>query len=53
MLVQQLQVPLSIAAIPFMARLAENSFNNLSQGLWNTAVSMGMTNWQFISKVCA
>src|SRR5690606_27542452 len=44
-------VPLSIAAIPFMARLAENSFNNLSQGLWDTAVSMGMTNWQFISKV--
>ena len=34
-----------------MARLAENSFNNLSQGLWDTAVSMGMTNWQFISKV--
>lgn len=44
-------VPLSIAAIPFMARLAENSFNNLSQGLWDTSVSMGMTNRQFIFKV--
>lgn len=44
-------VPLSIAAIPFMARLAENSFNNLSQGLWDTSVSMGMTNKQFVLKV--
>ncbi|PNR93379.1 methionine ABC transporter permease [Petrotoga sp. 9PWA.NaAc.5.4] len=44
-------VPLSIAAIPFMARLAENSFNNLSDGLWDTSVSMGMTNSQFIFKV--
>ncbi|RAO99088.1 methionine ABC transporter permease [Petrotoga sp. 9PW.55.5.1] len=44
-------VPLSIAAIPFMARLAENSFNNLSQGLWDTSVSMGMTNRQFVLKV--
>jgi D-methionine transport system permease protein len=44
-------VPLSIAAIPFMARLAENSFNNLSQGLWDTSVSMGMTNRQFVFKV--
>ncbi|PNR93228.1 methionine ABC transporter permease [Petrotoga sp. HWH.PT.55.6.1] len=44
-------VPLSIAAIPFMARLAETSFNNLSQGLLDTSVSMGMTNSQFIFKV--
>jgi D-methionine transport system permease protein len=44
-------VPLSIAAIPFMARLAETSFNNLSQGLLDTSVSMGMTNKQFILKV--
>ncbi|MBL5980857.1 methionine ABC transporter permease [Petrotoga sp. 8T1HF07.NaAc.6.1] len=44
-------VPLSIAAIPFMARLAETSFNNLSQGLLDTSVSMGMTNRQFIFKV--
>ncbi len=44
-------VPLSIAAIPFMARLAETSFNNLSQGLLDTSVSMGMTNRQFILKV--
>ncbi len=44
-------VPLSIAAIPFMARLAETSFNNLSQGLLDTSISMGMTNRQFILKV--
>jgi len=44
-------VPLSIAAIPFMARLAETSFNNLPQGLLDTSVSMGMTNRQFILKV--
>jgi len=42
---------LTIAAIPFMARLAENSFNNLPSGIVDSARSMGMTNWQFVNKV--
>ncbi|MDN5343874.1 MAG: D-methionine transport system permease protein [Oceanotoga sp.] len=44
-------VSLSIAAIPFMARLSENSFNNLTSGLWDTSISMGLTNSQFITKI--
>ncbi len=42
---------LTIAAIPFMARLAENSFNTLPSGIIDSARSLGATNWQFISKV--
>jgi D-methionine transport system permease protein len=44
-------VALSIAAIPFMGRLAENSFNNLSQGLIDTATVLGMNKRQFIFKI--
>ncbi|HQI79460.1 MAG TPA: ABC transporter permease subunit, partial [Petrotogaceae bacterium] len=44
-------VSLSIAAIPFMARLCENSFNSLSHEMLDTASSMGMTTWQLITKV--
>lgn len=42
---------LTIAAVPFMARLAENSFNNLPGGIVDSSKSMGMSNWQFVSKV--
>jgi D-methionine transport system permease protein len=34
-----------------MARLSENSFNNLPGGIVDSAKSMGMTNWQFVTKV--
>jgi D-methionine transport system permease protein len=44
-------VALSIAAIPFMGRLAENSFNNLSQGLIDTATVLGMNKRQFVFKI--
>lgn len=44
-------VSLSIAAIPFMARLCENSFNSLSPEMLDTASSMGMTTCQLITKV--
>ncbi|MGM0640284.1 MAG: ABC transporter permease subunit [Thermotogota bacterium] len=44
-------VALSIAAIPFMGRLAENSFNNLSKGLLDTATVLGMNKKQFIFKI--
>jgi D-methionine transport system permease protein len=44
-------VSLSIAAIPFMARLCENSFNSLSPEMLDTASSMGMTTSQLITKV--
>ncbi len=44
-------VPLSIAAIPFMARLVETSLREVDRGLIEAAQSMGATNWQVISKV--
>jgi len=44
-------VPLSIAAIPFVARLMENTFNELSDGLLEAAQAMGATPWHIIIKV--
>jgi len=44
-------VPLSIAAIPFVARLMETHFNELADGLLEAAQAMGATPWQIITKV--
>jgi len=44
-------VPLSIASIPFVARLMQNSFNELQDGLLEAAQAMGATPWQMITKV--
>lgn len=43
-------VPLTIAAIPFYARLCEGSFNDVPKGLIETAQSLGATYTQIISK---
>jgi D-methionine transport system substrate-binding protein len=44
-------VPLSIAAIPFFARLTENALKGLQSGLIETADSMGASTWQTITKI--
>lgn len=41
-------VPLSLAAIPFFARLVENSLNELSPGLIETGQAMGASSYQII-----
>ena len=43
-------VPLSIAAIPFVARLIENSLMEIPSGLSEAAKAMGATNFQIITK---
>ena len=44
-------VPLAIAAIPFFARMVENSFLEVSSGLIEAALSMGATTQQIVFKV--
>jgi D-methionine transport system permease protein len=44
-------VPLSIAAIPFMARLVEASLKEVDKGIIEAAIVMGSTPWQIITKV--
>nr|WP_273423526.1 methionine ABC transporter permease [Halomonas sp.] len=44
-------VPLTIAAIPFVARLIEGALNEISPGLIESAQSLGATPWQIITKV--
>lgn len=44
-------VPLSIAAIPFMARLVESALKEVDKGMIEAAVVMGSTPWQIISMV--
>lgn len=44
-------VPLSIGAIPFVARLAEAAFNEVPQGLIEAAQAMGATPMQIITRV--
>lgn len=44
-------VPLSIAAIPFMARLVETALREVDRGLIEAAQAMGATNWQIVYKV--
>jgi D-methionine transport system permease protein len=44
-------VPLTLAAIPFVARLVETSLKEIEWGLVEAALSMGASAWQVISKV--
>lgn len=43
-------VPLSVAAIPFFARLTANALLEIPSGLTEAAKSMGATNWQVVTK---
>lgn len=44
-------VPLSIAAIPFMARLVEGCLNEVDKGMIEAALVMGSTPWQIVAKI--
>ncbi len=44
-------VPLTLAAIPFYARIAESAFNTVDKGVIEAAVSLGATSWEVIRKV--
>jgi len=44
-------VPLTLAAIPFVARLVETSLKEIEWGLIEAALSMGANSWQIITKV--
>lgn len=44
-------VPLTLAAIPFLARLVEASLREVDAGLIETAQAMGATPWQIVAKV--
>lgn len=43
-------VPLSVAAIPFFARLTANALLEVPKGLTEAAKSMGATNWQVVTR---
>lgn len=42
---------LTIAAIPYIARVVESSLNEVDRGVVEAASSMGANNWQIITKV--
>jgi len=44
-------VPLTLAAVPFVARLVETSLKEIEWGLIEAALSMGANAWQIITKV--
>lgn len=44
-------VPLSLCAIPFIARVVENALLEVNKGLIEAATAMGATSWQIIIKV--
>ncbi len=44
-------VPLAIAAAPFVARLMEQSINEVDKGEVEAAIAMGSNNWQIVSRV--
>ena len=44
-------VPLTIAAIPFVARIVEAAFKEVDKAMIESALVMGSTTWQIISKV--
>lgn len=44
-------VPLTLAAIPFYARIAEAAISEVGPGLVEAAQSMGSTTWQIVRKV--
>lgn len=44
-------VPLTLAAIPFVARVVESALLETSKGLIEAAIAMGATSWQIITKI--
>jgi len=44
-------VPLVVAAVPFVARLAESSLREVDPGLVEAAQAMGASPWQIVAKV--
>lgn len=44
-------VPLTIAAIPFFARVVETALREVDRGLIEAAQAMGCTSWQIVTKV--
>ncbi len=44
-------VPLTIGAAPFFARLVDNIYQSLSEGLIEAGLSMGASTWQMITRV--
>lgn len=44
-------VPLTIAAAPFVARLIENSLNEVDKNILEAVIVMGSNSWQIITKV--
>src|SRR3989338_1348710 len=44
-------VPLTLAAIPFFARICESAFAEVPRGLIDTAHAMGASTWQVITKI--
>lgn len=44
-------VPLSLAAMPFIARVIESALMEVNKGLIEAATAMGATSWQIIRKV--
>lgn len=44
-------VPLTVAAIPFIARLIESSINEIDKNVVEAAVVMGANTWEIITKV--
>lgn len=44
-------IPLSIGSAPFVARIIENSLNEVNYGLIEAAISMGATTYEIIIKV--
>lgn len=44
-------VPLTLAAVPFFARVVESALREVPRGLIEAAQSMGSSNWQTVSKV--
>lgn len=44
-------VPLTVAAIPFVARIVESALKEVDSGVIEAAMSMGASTWQIITKV--
>lgn len=44
-------IPLSIAAIPFAARIVESSLLKVANGLIESGIAMGANSWQIITKI--
>lgn len=44
-------VPLTVAAIPFVARMIESSLKEIDKGVIEASISMGANEWQIIHKV--